>query len=210
MRLVVVSTVLAVAALAASVKAAPALAAVAVPGIPMNTGSLAGFGTGDGRTLNTAAFERALAAPPGFEPPPTTSSPRQLCDEPARGHGTAPHPPQPDPRHPRRFAKPHRAPLRTVSVPSAPGVPWRLQAKTESQPHFLPRLACRHPNPQRPGLRAPRPQGFLKTFSSRGKSLRHLIPLRFPFDCNGFKNQRIFRLLQSHACESSVRRTAKF
>lgn len=61
-RLVVVCTVLAVDALAASVKTAPALAAVAVPGIPTNTGSLAGFGTGDGRTLNTAAFERALAA----------------------------------------------------------------------------------------------------------------------------------------------------
>ena len=58
----VISIVLAVDAPAAGAKTVPALAAVAVPNIPTNTVSLASFGVGDGRTLNTAAFERALAA----------------------------------------------------------------------------------------------------------------------------------------------------
>ena len=54
-------------ALAASLRCAngalpPAAPAVAAPVIPTNTVNLASFGRGDGKTLNTAAFETALAA----------------------------------------------------------------------------------------------------------------------------------------------------
>jgi polygalacturonase len=54
--------VLAASILCANAALPPAAPAVAVPVIPANEMSLADFGSGDGKTLNTTAFEKAFAA----------------------------------------------------------------------------------------------------------------------------------------------------